>query len=353
VGAHLAREIAEQPAALARLLAAEREPTRSLAAALRARGPFAFVLIAARGTSDNAARYAQYLFGAANGLPTALATPALFTLYHAPPDLRSALVIGVSQSGESPDILAVIEEARRQGAPTLVITNEAESPLARAAERVMPLHAGQERSVAATKTYTAQLGALAMLSVALREAAGGADAAERWAALAAAPAAVEAALDLDGEIARRAERYCYLDRLIVGGRGYCYGTAFELALKLKETCYLMAEPYSPPDFIHGPVAIVEDGFPACLVAPSGAAFDNMLAFAGQLRERGAELIVISDRDEALRLARTPLRLPRPLPEWLAPLAAIVPGQLLALHLARAKGLDPDRPRGLTKVTRTR
>jgi len=345
-GEYLAREIGEQPEILAGLLDAERAHAEEIAAALRGRD-LAVVVIAARGTSDNAARYAQYLFGAVNRLPVALATPSLFTLYAAPPDLRRALVIGVSQSGESPDILAVLAEGRRQGAPTLAITNVPESPLGEAAEFVLPLHAGVERSVAATKTYTAQLLALAMLGAAFAR-----DDA-RWRELTGAPRVVEAALTLDGEIAQRAERYRYADRLMTSGRGYCYGTAFELALKLKETSYLLAEPYSPPDFLHGPVAIVDDGFPALLVAPSGAAFDDMLAFARTLHERGAELIAISDRDELLDLAQTPLRLPQPLPEWLSPLAAIVPGQLLALHLARSKGLDPDRPRGLSKVTLTR
>jgi glucosamine--fructose-6-phosphate aminotransferase (isomerizing) len=280
----------------------------------------------------------------------ALATPSLFTLYGAPPDLRRALTIGISQSGASPDIVAVLEAARQQGAPTLAITNVPDSPLGQAAEFVLPIRAGTERSVAATKTYSTELLALAMLSTALCE---DAEVTRRWEELAAVPAAVAATVGLADEIARRAERYRYLDRLVTGGRGYCYGTAFELALKLKETCYLLAEPYSPPDFLHGPVAIVDDGFPALLVAPSGATFADMLAFAQTLSERGAELLVISDRDEALALADTPLRLPPDVPEWLAPIPAIVPGQLLALSLARVKGLDPDRPRGLSKVTLTR
>lgn len=348
-GEFLASEIAEQPEVLAGLLREERGRVEEIAARLRSRwGNIAFVLIAARGTSDNAARYAQYLFGAANRLPVALATPSLVTLYGAPPDLRRSLTIGISQSGASPDIVAVIEAARQQGAPTLAITNVPDSPLGQAAEFVLPIRAGVERSVAATKTYTAQLLALAMLSTALGEEA----AARRWEEIAAVPEAVAATVGLADEIAQRAERYRYLDRLVTGGRGYCYGTAFELALKLKETSYLLAEPYSPPDFLHGPVAIVDDGFPALLVAPSGATFNDMLAFARTLRERGAELLVISDRDKALEPADTPLRLPAGVPEWLAPIPAIVPGQLLALSLARVKGYDPDQPRGLSKVTLT-
>jgi glucosamine--fructose-6-phosphate aminotransferase (isomerizing) len=350
-GELMAAEIAEQPAVLAASLAAGRGDAERIAGELRARwGEIDFIMIAARGTSDNAARYAQYLFGAMNRLPVALATPSLFTLYNTPPVLRQALTIGISQSGASPDIVAVIAEARRQGAPTLAITNEPDSPLGQAAEFVLPIRAGAERSVAATKTYSAQLLALAMLAATL---ASPETAAQRWAELAAVPAAVAATVALADEIAVRAERYRYLDRLITGGRGYVYGTAFELALKLKETCYLLAEPYSPPDFLHGPVAIVDDGFPALLVAPSGATFAGMLDFARTLRERGAELLIVSDRDEALALADTPLRLPPGVPEWLVPLPAVVPGQLLALSLARVKGYDPDQPRGLSKVTLTR
>lgn len=349
-GALMASEIAEQPTIVAGLLTAEREHVTEIATALRARwGEIAFVSIAARGTSDNAARYAQYLFGALTGRAVALATPALFTLYGTPPDLRRSLTIGISQSGESPDIVAVLTEARRQGAPTLAITNNPDSPLARAAEFVLPIHAGVERSVAATKTYMAQLMALAMLAAALTED----NAARRWEELAAIAGAVESTVGLGEEIARRAERYRGIQHLVTGGRGYCYGTAFEAALKLKETCYLLAEPYSPPDFIHGPMAIIEPGFPALLIAPSGATFTDMLAFARTLRERDADLLIISDRDEILALADTPLRLPTGVPEWLAPLPAIVPAQLLALSLARLKGYDPDRPRGLSKVTLTR
>lgn len=347
-GEFLAREIAEQPTVLAGLLAAERDRAREIAAAIRARrDEIAFVHIAARGTSDNAARYAQYLFAAKNRLPVALATPSLFTLYDAAPDLRRALTIGISQSGASPDIVSVVAAARAQGAPTLAITNQPDSPLGQAAEFVLPIRAGVERSVAATKTYSAQLLALAMLSAALT------GEAAAWDPLSGVPGWVAATLALASGIAQRAERYRYLDRLITSGRGYCYGTAFELALKLKETSYLLAEPYSPADFLHGPVAIIDAGFPALLVAPSGATFDDQLAFANTLRDLGAELIVISDRDEALALAHTPLRLPPGIPEHLVPIPAIVPGQLLALELARTKGFDPDHPRGLSKVTLTR
>jgi len=343
---HLSDEIHEQPQVLARLLDEETRTAAQIAAAIRARD-VRYAVFAARGTSDNAARYAQYLFGALNRLPVALATPSLFSIYRTPPLLRDALVLGVSQSGQSPDIVAVVEEGKRQGALTVAVTNAPDSPLGEAADHVLPLGAGEERAVAATKTYTAQLAALALLAVQL---AGDGD---RLAALQGVPAAVEQTLALEEQIALAAQRYAYATQCIVLGRGYNYATAFEIALKVKELTYIAAEPYSSADFRHGPVAIVERGFPAVVVAPQGAVYADMLALAGELAAREAELIVISEQGEALDLARTPLRLPVALPEWLSPLTCVVPGQLLAMHVTLAKGYDPDHPRGLKKVTETR
>ena len=306
-----------------------------------------YAVLAARGTSDNAARYAQYLFGSLNRLPVALATPSLFTIYRTPPRLEDALVLGISQSGQSPDIVAVVEEGRRQGALTVAVTNMPDSPLAQAAEHVLALNAGEEHAVAATKTYTAQLAALGLLSVHLAE-----DDA-RLRALQRAPAAVQEALKLEEQIASAAQRYAHADECVVVGRGFNYATAFEIALKLKELTYMMAEPYSSADFRHGPVAIVEHGFPVIVVAPQGEVYDDILALTRKLAERDAELTVIADQDAPLALARVPLRLPVALPAWLSPFTCIVPGQLLAHHITLAKGYDPDHPRGLTKVTKTR
>jgi len=342
----LSREIHEQPAVLARLLDEQDEQAAQIAAAIGERGVHCAVL-AARGTSDNAARYAQYLFGSLNRMVVALATPSLFSIYDAPPVVRDALVLGVSQSGQSPDIVAVVEEGRRQGALTVAVTNMPDSPLAQVADHVLPLGAGEEEAVAATKTYTAQLAALALLSVHLA-----ADE-ERLADLQRVPAAVEETLALEGQIARAAQRYAHADQCVVIGRGYNYATAFEIALKLKELTYVVAEPYSSADFRHGPVAIVERGFPVIVVSPHGAVYDDVLGLTRKLADRDVELTVISDRDEPLEWARVPLRLPVGLPEWLSPFTCIVPGQLLALHVTLARGYDPDHPRGLTKVTRTR
>jgi glucosamine--fructose-6-phosphate aminotransferase (isomerizing) len=276
----------------------------------------------------------------------ALATPSLFSIYRTPPQLRDALVLGISQSGQSPDIVAVIEEGRRQGALTVAATNAPDSPLAHAADHVLPLDAGEERAVAATKTYTAQLAALALLAVQL------AGDGERLASLRSVPEAVKKTLALEEPISMAAQRYAYATECVVLGRGYNYATAFEIALKLKELSYIVAEPYSSADFRHGPVAIVERGFPAVVVTPQGAVYPDTLALAHELAAREAELIVISEQDEALRLARTPLRLPVALPEWLSPFTSVLPGQLLALHITLAKGYDPDHPRGLKKITET-
>jgi len=338
-------EIREQPQVLTTLLDTEGENTRRIAADLRARG-IKYVIMAARGTSDNAARYAQYLFGAYNRLPVGLATPSLFSVYGEPPRLEDGLIIGISQSGQSTDIVAVLEEGQRQGAPTLAVTNDPNSPLATQADYVITLHAGEERAVAATKTYTAQLAALALLSCALGEDPG------RLEALRRVPSGVEHILDREGLIARDVERYRYMEMCVVLGRGYNYATAFEIALKLKELNYLIAESYSSADFMHGPIAVVGSGFPVLVVAPNGKMFDTMSGFSLELKSRGAELIIISDQQDLLAEAVTPLPLPEGVPEWLSPMVAVVPGQLFALHLTLVKGNDPDQPLGLQKVTIT-
>jgi glutamine---fructose-6-phosphate transaminase (isomerizing) len=340
----LEQEIASQPEGIARLLERETQHVKQIVKELPL---FTYVVIAARGSSDHAATYAQYVWAALGGNPVALAAPSLHTLYHAPPRLDGALVVGISQSGQSPDILAVVQEGKRQGRPTLAITNDRTSPLAAAADFVVELHAGIERSVAATKTYTAQLAVIALFAAAWN------GNSERLAEAQALPQAMEATLQLNMEnIAQRAERYCYSNGCVVIGRGYNYATAFELALKLKELTSIMVSAYSSADFRHGPIATIHEGLPTLLVMPSGAAFNDMFALAGELREREAELLVISDAPQALHLAKTPMPIAPAVPEWLSPLVAVLPGQQLALHLALAKGLNPDLPRGLHKVTKT-
>lgn len=339
-------EIHQQPEVLRRLLELEQAAVTNLAEAINRKG-ISHVLIAARGTSDNAARYAQYLWGAVNRLPVGLAAPSLFSIYNRPPRMGNALVLGISQSGKSPDIVAVLAEARRQGALTAAITNEPDSDLANQADHVIALHAGEEKSVAATKTYTAELTAIAMLSAALAG-----DATMRP-ALEALPNAVAQTLTLNEAIQQIAPRYRYMQHCVVIGRGYNYATAFELALKMKELTYTIVEPYSSADFLHGPFALVEPGFPVIVIAPTGVMLADMQDFTSKLAERGAEVIAISDNADLLAQARIPIGLPAPLPEWLSPLAAIIPGQLLAMHLAHTRDYPVDQPRGLLKVTQTR
>ncbi len=342
---YLEQEINEQPAALARLLAEESGRVRELAQQIRRKNP-QFVYLAARGTSNHAGTYGKYLLASVCGLPVALAAPSLFTMYRMPPRLESALVVGISQSGHSPDIVEVVAEGRRQGAMTLGITNNPESPLGIAAEFALPVHAGEERSVAATKTYTAQLTSLALLAVAL------AGNSTMWSELERLPSHVERALELAPTIEEHAQRYRYMERCVLIGRGYNYATALEVSLKLKELTYVVAERYSSADFMHGPIAIIEEGFPVIVFAPQGAVYGDLLAMIRTLQAREAELVVVSDQQEALNLAQTALRLPEGVPEWLSPVVAVVPGQLFAASLTRTKGYDLDRPRGLRKVTET-
>lgn len=339
-------EIFEQADLLGQLLEKQRHAAEQIAAAIRQAQP-TFVLFAARGTSDNAARYATYLWGAHNRLTAALATPSLFTYYQRPPNLKGALVVGISQSGQSPDIVQVVSEGRRQGCLTLAITNAPTSPLAHAADLLFDIQAGEEKAVAATKTYTAELIALAMISSALN------NEEPHWEQLARVPIWVKEILQQDKTIARLADRYRYMHHCVVIGRGFNYATAFEWALKLKELTYVIAEPYSSADLLHGPIAMVEDGFPVLAIAPEGMVFDSMLDILTRLRkEQRAELVVISNREEALRLAQSPLALPAGIPEWLTPIVSIVAGQLFAGHLTKAKGYDTEAPRHIHKITQT-
>jgi glucosamine--fructose-6-phosphate aminotransferase (isomerizing) len=343
----LREEIFEQPAILRQWLETQFDNARQIARAIRRRD-IDFVFLAARGTSDHAGVYAQYLWGSVNRLPIAFAAPSLFTLYQGWPRLRHALVVGVSQSGQSPDVVSVIDEGRRQGALTLAITNDPSSPLAQAAEFTIDVHAGEEKAVAATKTYTAQLMAIAALSAAMTEDG------DHLVALRRVPDTVEQSLALDGEAQRIAETHRALAQCVVLGRGYNYATAQEWALKLKELAYVFADPYSVADFQHGPMAIVERGFPVLAIAPCGAVLADLLTLLRRLRdEREAQLLVLSDSDEAIGLGHFALRLPADVPEWLTPIVSIVPAQLYCYHLTRAKGYDTEAPRIIRKVTLTR
>jgi glucosamine--fructose-6-phosphate aminotransferase (isomerizing) len=331
-------EIAEQPEVVERMLAEEGGAIAAAAREIARRRP-RYAVIAARGSSDNAARYAQHLLGRLARMPVALATPSLHTLYHAPPRYSDALVLGISQSGESPDIVAVLDEARRQGCVTLAITNDPDSPLAGAAGHALVLHAGEERSVAATKTYTASLALLAALVTGITG-----DRARRQ-ELQLMPEAI--ARQLDHEVDHAADAATSWERLAVIGRGADYATAFEAALKLKELTRIAAEAASPADFLHGPIAMVGEGFPVLGIAPPGPTAAGVREVLGAVRARGGDTAVIGKASpEELRLRLVVV------PDWLSPLVAVVPAQQLAVGIAERLGVDVDHPFGLDKITRT-
>ena len=339
-------EIFEQPSCLSRLLETQRKTAEQIARSIHQK-KIRFVFIAARGTSDNASQYAKYLWGMMNRLPIALAAPSLFTYYNSAPNLDGALVIGISQSGRSPDVVSVVTEGRRQGCLTLAITNATSSPLANAVDFVLSIEAGDENAVAATKTYNAELMAIAMLSVAMDPDT------SRWQQLACVPQWIDEALN-ENDLANDVKQYRSISSCIVLSRGFNYATAYEWALKLKELTYIEAQPYSSADFVHGPIAMVDESFPILAVMPSGAVYDSMMEVVRKLQQVGSnQFVVISDAKEALALGQIALRMPCGLPEWLSPMISIVPAQLFCYHLAVARGCNTETPRSIHKVTETR
>ena len=343
----MAADIAEQPDGYARLL--EGEPAKAIAAAaarVAERRP-RHVVFVGRGTSDHAALYAAYLTEIRLGIPVGLASPSAITLYGARPDLKDALVVGVSQSGGSPDLTEVLKVARESGALTLAVTNNPGSALAQTAELSVDVAAGHERAVAATKTYTAELFALLLLVEGIRSG-GGTLPAEERAALAALPRLAEQALG-DRGADELAQRYRFASRLVTTGRGYAYPTARETALKLMETSYLPALAFSGADLLHGPLAMTDPDVPVLAVVGAGPGGASMADVVARLGERRAVVVTVGATDIPGAAGR--LAVPA-VDERYAPLLDILPLQRLALALALARGEDPDAPRGLKKVTST-
>src|SRR6266567_324021 len=327
-------EILEQPQALARTFKAERAHAAEFKR-LAERQKFRLIVLVARGTSDNAALFGRYLLELTTGIPVSLAAPSIYTLYHARVDFRDALVVAISQSGESTDTNLVLSHARNQGAMTMGITNEADSTLAKLAEHVFLVRAGREKSVAATKTYTGQVLMLYLLAYAL----GGKI---RMDDLARLPERAQLALRTEPEIAALSERYRFMDNAVVVGRGLNYANAFEFALKMMETCYVVAERFSSADFLHGPIAMVEPSFPVFLFAPPGVTAPSMREMLDKLRGLKAETVVISDaaNREIGDAATRSIRLRVKLSELYTPIPYIIPAQLFAACLAAQKGLNP-------------
>jgi glucosamine--fructose-6-phosphate aminotransferase (isomerizing) len=337
-------EIEQQPAVLERTLKQEAPRIARFADSLKKRGTRLIVLVA-RGSSDNAALFGRYLLEISTGIPVSLAAPAVHTLYHTKMDMRDALVIGISQSGEGADINIVLENSKRSGAITLAITNEADSAMARIADETFLIRAGRERSVAATKTYTGQLLMFHMLASAL-------SGNKQFAEVERLPELAALSLGLRSQIEETVERYAFMNHCVVVGRGLIYANAYEFAIKLMETCYVVAERFSSADFLHGPIAMIERDFPAFLFAPPGKTFAGMKDLLSKLTKLSAETIVISSEDSILKLATRTMKIPERVSEMLSPIPYIIPAQLFAALLAEAKGLSPDRPRSLAKVTKT-
>ncbi len=349
-------EINQQPAAIEETLREEWPRIQELRKHLSKR-PVPFIVLVARGTSDNAAQFGRYLLEITTGIPVSLAAASVATLYETPLRLKDALVVAVSQSGESTDTNLFLERARTAGAITIGITNEEASTLAKLAEHTILVRAGRERSVAATKTYTGQVLCFYLLAYALGAAITREDL-ERLASFA------QTALSLGPAIQERAERYRFMQRAICIGRGLNYANSFESALKLMETCYVVAERFSSADLLHGPIAMLEESIPAFTFCPGGVTWQPMKELLAKLSSIKVETLAIYDaghpaREELTSMTASSLMIPADLrcsgalPEDVyTPIPYVIPMQLLAASLAETKGLDPDHPRTLSKVTQT-
>jgi glucosamine--fructose-6-phosphate aminotransferase (isomerizing) len=341
-------EIREQPTAIERLIRAELPRVWDMAAGWHQQPP-RFIAIAARGTSDHAALYAKYLFEIMTGIPVLLAAPSIAGIYRAQVNFSDGLVIGISQSGEAADVIAVIDCARAAGVQTLAITNIGTSPMAAAAAETIELHASRELAVAATKTFTSTMAVLLMLAAAIGRNAALREGLERL------PALIDDVLQGEEAIRAKVERFRYLEECVILGRGYNMSVAYELALKLRETCYIRTQPFASPDFVHGPIAILDEGYPVFAIANEGPALASVMEVLRKSTARGAETVVIGNAREALQRADVafPVNQQMDVPEVLSPFPAIVAGQLIAHRLSVLKGIDPDQPRGLNKVTVTK
>jgi len=335
-------EIAEQPDVLERTIAAERDKLVKIGDFLRQKDIDLIVLVA-RGSSDNAALFGRYLLEITTGIPVSLSAPSVYTLYNAKLRLKRAVVIGVSQSGEGDDINHVLEAANDAGAFTIGITNEAGSTMARLTDETLLIHAGREKSVAATKTYTGQMLHFYMLASVVGD---------KRIDYSRIPEYTSKALELKEQVEEIVQRYAFMENCVVVGRGMNYGNSYELALKLMETCYVVAERFSSADFFHGPLAIVERRFPVILFGPSGVTKKSNIDLLHRLKELNADSLSITNDNEIAGLSSRGIRMPAGLDEFLSPIPFIVPAQLFAAYLAEAKGLDPDAPRSLAKVTKT-
>lgn len=345
---HFREDILSQPSSLELFLTEAPKEVDGVAKRILKKKPN-FIYMVGRGSSENVGRYAQYALGAETGLPVLLGNPSLFSKYRKPIKFGNAMVVAISQSGESPDILSVVEEAERQRCFSLAITANS-SPLSQTADATIDIRT-RDSSIPASKTYLNSLAAIAMLASKLT------GNPQREEELKGMPELLSKALEAEPQAKEAASWWCVGKAAVVLGRGYNYSTAYEIALKLKELSYILAHPYSTTEFLHGPIAVIEEGFPVLMIAADGALLSDSISLAKKIIEAGAKLLVVSNgktkdwemngKDKSCRLLDFP-----PSPEWLSPLLSIVPGQFLALHGALSLGFNPDSPRRLKKVTKT-
>jgi len=339
------QEIHEQPQSIRDTIAESSDDIIKLAKRLRGED-IRQVLLVARGASDNAASYARYLFGVVNGVLVTSVASSVFTLYEADIDISNTLVLGISQSGESTDVIDVLEMAGKRGALTAALTNTPDSPICRVAQMPLLTRAMREESVPATKTYTTALAVLHQLAAHWAQDTKMAD------AIQAVPELMHEVFELEPEIEDKSQRYRFLESCVVLARGLNFCTAQEIALKMADCALVLPSAFSAADFMHSAVGAIGPDVACILVAPIGDALSSMLELAMELDERNTEILTISNEPSLREVGAVSLQLPAPMPEHITPMVAIVAGQLLAYHIALHKGLNPDRPPGRRKVTRT-
>ena len=337
------KEIFETPDVLEKSLSFNAGVLETIAENINSRSG---IFIAARGTSDHAAIYGKYIFETLIGKPVGLAAPSVTTVYGRRVDYSGSVMIGISQSGEAQDVLGVLESAKKSGAYTVAITNDENSVLAKTADAHVHLCAGQEKSVAATKTFTSQMFALVTMAAAC------AKDAELLSALRILPDEVRRVLELDIKIKETAQRYRFMDCCFTLSRGYDYCMAFEAALKMQECAYIKAKAYSVSDFMHGPIAMIERDTPCLIYLSRGRFVDEMVGVIEKLKEVRADITVVSDDEKLIALSDNSIRMPDVCHEMLSPLYIAPIIQLFACYISLTKGLSPDTPRGLKKVTIT-
>lgn len=305
-----------------------------------------YIVICARGTSDNAAILGKYLFEVINSIPVMLPFPSVMTIYNAKLNFKNTLVIGISQSGEATDVIDVMKKSKKQGGLTVCITNEKDSSITKISDFILYCNAGKEKSLAATKTYTAQLTILYLLSFLL------AGKKQLFEELNKVVSEIEKIIINKNLIENIVQRYKYISEIAIIGRGFNFATALESSLKLKEICLLSAQAYSAADFLHGPVAILEQEYPVLVYAHSGESFNSVMRVIDRAKKTKSELIIVSDNNLALQKADVYYKVNFKISELLSPLPYTIFGQLFAYYLGKIKGYDAVSVRYLTKVTKT-